>query len=174
MPKSVGWGFGSILLLLWLSGCTTVSSQKKEPLRADRVVVDKSERRLRLLYRGKVVREYPIALGDAPIGHKVQEGDERTPEGHYVLDWRNPNSRFYKSIHISYPNAQDRARAKALGVNPGGMIMIHGRPNYIHSKRVLAEYDRRDWTDGCIAVNNEQMDEIWNAVPDGTPIDIFP
>ncbi len=173
MPKSVGWGFGSILLLLWLSGCTTPPPQQ-ETLRADRVVVDKSERRLRLLYRGKVVREYPIALGDAPIGHKVQEGDERTPEGHYVLDWRNPNSRFYKSIHISYPNAQDRARAKALGVNPGGMIMIHGRPNYIHSKRVLAEYDRRDWTDGCIAVNNEQMDEIWNAVPDGTPIDIFP
>ena len=174
MPKSVGWGFGSILLLLWLSGCTTPPPQQETLLRADRVVVDKSERRLRLLYRGKVVREYPIALGDAPIGHKVQEGDERTPEGHYVLDWRNPNSRFYKSIHISYPNAQDRARAKALGVNPGGMIMIHGRPNYIHSKRVLAEYDRRDWTDGCIAVNNEQMDEIWNAVPDGTPIDIFP
>ncbi len=166
-------GFWSILLLFWFGGCAAPPPQQ-ETLRADRVVVDKSERRLRLLYRGKVVREYPIALGDAPIGHKVREGDERTPEGHYVLDWRNPHSRFYKSIHVSYPNAQDRARARALGVNPGGMIMIHGKPNYISSKRVLAEYDRRDWTDGCIAVNNEQMDEIWNAVRDGTPIDIFP
>lgn len=144
------------------------------PLRADRVVVDKSARRLRLMHEGAVVREYRIALGDAPVGHKVREGDERTPEGDYVLDWRNARSTFYKSIHVSYPNAQDRRRARDLGYSPGGMIMIHGKPNYISSPKVLAEYDQRDWTNGCIAVTNAEMDEIWNAVQDGTPIRILP
>jgi murein L,D-transpeptidase YafK len=115
-----------------------------------------------------------VALGDNPVGHKMREGDERTPEGDYVLDWRNPNSQFYRSIHVSYPNERDRLFARALGHDPGGMIMIHGKPNYISSPRVLAEYDRRDWTNGCIAVGNQDMDEIWTAVKDGTPIRILP
>jgi murein L,D-transpeptidase YafK len=138
------------------------------------VVVDKSERRLRLIRDGAVVREFRVALGDAPVGHKFRQGDERTPEGDYVLDWRNPNSSFHKSIHVSYPNQSDRLFARVMGHDPGGMIMIHGKPNYVSSPTVLAEYDRRDWTDGCIAVTNEEMDEIWKAVKDGTPIRILP
>jgi murein L,D-transpeptidase YafK len=123
---------------------------------------------------GAVYRTYRISLGDQPRGHKFQEGDERTPEGNYVLDWRNPNSSFYKSIHVSYPNDLDRTVARSLGVSPGGMIMIHGLPNWLSSPRLAQEYRRSDWTDGCIAVGNEEMDEIWRLVRDGTPITILP
>ena len=165
------WGGAALSGLVLLLGC---AAPPPERLSADQVVDKKGERRLLLLSGGEPVREYRIALGDAPVGHKVRQGDERTPEGDYVLDWRNPNSRFHKSIHISYPNESDRLYARAMGVDPGGMIMIHGRPNYISSPTVLAEYDRRDWTDGCIAVRNEEMDEIWEAVRDGTPIRILP
>jgi murein L,D-transpeptidase YafK len=139
---------------------------------ADRVVVKKSERKMQLLHGGKVLREYRIALGDNPRGHKMREGDESTPVGDYLLDWRNPRSNYYKSIHVSYPNERDRALAKLLGVDPGGMIMVHGMPNHIRSETVRAEYRRRDWTDGCIAVENHEMDEIWRLVRDGTPIRI--
>lgn len=121
---------------------------------------------------GQVLREYRVALGDNPYGHKMQEGDERTPEGTYILDWRNPNSQYYKAIHISYPNEQDRAVAEALGVQPGGMIMLHGLPNGVRSPSVRAEYQRRDWTNGCIAVQDHEIDEIWRLVRDGTPIRI--
>jgi murein L,D-transpeptidase YafK len=138
------------------------------------VVVNKTQRKMQLLKAGQVVREYRINLGDNPYGHKEREGDERTPEGDYILDWRNPRSMFHKSIHISYPNAEDKAAAQAMGVDPGGMIMIHGRPNYIDSPRIRAEYDNRDWTNGCIAVKNHEMDEIWKVVRDGTPIRILP
>lgn len=127
-----------------------------------------------LLIDNQPVRSYRISLGENPVGHKQREGDERTPEGDYLLDWRNPNSSFYKSIHISYPNAQDRARALGRGLNPGGMIMIHGRPNWLTSPVVAREYDGADWTDGCIAVTNEEMEEIWQLVADGTPIRILP
>jgi murein L,D-transpeptidase YafK len=157
-------------LLSLLAGC----AGPPERVSVDRVVVDKSERRMRLMQDGNVVREYRVALGDAPLGHKFREGDERTPEGEYLLDWRNPRSSYYKAIHVSYPNESDRIAARALGYQPGGMIMIHGKPNYISSPAVLAEYDRRDWTDGCIAVTNEEMDEIWALVKDGTPILILP
>jgi len=139
---------------------------------ADRVVVKKSERKMQLLNRGKVLREYRIALGDNPRGHKMREGDESTPVGDYLLDWRNPRSNYYKSIHVSYPNERDRALAKLLGVDPGGMIMVHGMPNHIRSETVRAEYRRRDWTNGCIAVQDHEMDEIWRLVRDGTPIRI--
>ena len=139
---------------------------------ADQVVVKKSQRRLQLLNRGQVIREYRIALGDNPNGHKIQEGDERTPVGDYILDWRNPNSQYHRSIHISYPNQQDLAVAQALGVNPGGMVMLHGLPNGIRSPSVRAEYQRRDWTNGCIAVQDHEIDEIWSMVRDGTPIRI--
>lgn len=140
--------------------------------RADRVVVDKSERRLSLLRGGEVIKSYSVSLGASPAGHKQQEGDERTPEGRYVLDWRNPRSRYYKALHISYPNAQDRAAARRRGVSPGGDILIHGLPNgFDWAAGFLGLVD---WTDGCIAVNNSEMDEIWRAVADGTPIEIQP
>jgi murein L,D-transpeptidase YafK len=161
-----------LLLSLVLVGC---ASKPPERLAADQVVVKKSERKLMLMNDGKVIREYRIALGDAPRGHKMRQGDERTPEGNYILDWRNPRSSFYKSIHVSYPNERDRMFARAMGVDPGGMIMIHGLPNYLPANAVKhANYNRRDWTDGCIAVDNHEMDEIWQAVRDGTPIRILP
>lgn len=134
----------------------------------DLVVVIKSERSLYLYRDGMPVRSYKIGLGDEPIGDKFQSGDERTPEGTYKLDWRNPESKFYKSIHISYPDAEDRRMAERRGVDPGGQIMIHGQPDYDFEKR------SGDWTDGCIAVSNEAMDVLWRLVPEDTPIHIYP
>lgn len=138
----------------------------------DLVRVDKSERRLELLSGDKVVRSYAVALGANPVGHKRQEGDERTPEGRYVLDWRNPESAFTKSIHISYPDADDRAAAKRAGVDPGGMIMIHGQSKGFGWWSWLMQMF--DWTNGCIAVTDEDMAEIWKMVENGTPIEINP
>lgn len=157
--------------VLALAGCGG-STPERSVAYADRVVVKKSQRKLQLLNRGQVIREYRVALGDNPSGHKMQEGDERTPVGDYILDWRNPRSQYYKSIHISYPNDRDKAIAQALGVSPGGMVMVHGMPNHIQSPTVRAEYSRRDWTNGCIAVQDNEMDEIWRLVRDGTPIRI--
>ncbi len=133
--------------------------------RVDGIRVDKSERRMELLRKGKVIRTYRILLGDAPLGHKHQQGDERTPEGRYTITFRNGASRYHLSLRVSYPNAADVAWAKAHGVDPGGDIMIHGGtpPGYA-----------RDWTDGCIAVTNAEIEEIWRLVPVGTPITISP
>ena len=140
--------------------------------RIDLVRVDKSERRLHLIGGGKILRSYSIALGGDPVGQKHREGDERTPEGRYTLDWRNPGSVAYKSIHISYPNAAQIEAAKAAGIDPGGMIMIHGQPNGFGWWGWLLQLV--DWTDGCIGVTDSDMDEIWTRVPDGTPIEIEP
>ena len=142
-------------------------------LTVDRVVVRKSQRLLLLMKNDMPLRVYPVSLGDEPEGHKQFEGDERTPEGIYLLDWRNPNSQFTKSIHISYPNEADREFAQALGRDPGGMIMIHGRPNTVEHRK-LDRYINEDWTDGCIAVSNTAMEEIWELVPLNTPIEILP
>ena len=139
--------------------------------KVDLVRVEKSQRQLQLIGGEKILRSYSIALGGHPVGHKHQEGDERTPEGRYVLDWRNPNSVAYRSIHISYPNVDDAAAAKARGVDPGGFIMIHGQPNGFGRLGWLLQMV--DWTDGCIAVTNSDMDEIWTMVADGTPIEII-
>ena len=140
-----------------------------------RVVVDKSDRKLYLLRDGKVYRQYAISLGGMPRGAKQRAGDLKTPEGNYTLDWRNPKSRFYKSIHISYPNEQDRLQAAQLGVDPGGDIMLHGEHYLPALKRVFRRArNNRDWTEGCIALNNEYIDEIWHEVADGTPIEIRP
>jgi murein L,D-transpeptidase YafK len=140
--------------------------------KADRVVVLKGERRLMLLRGASVLRTYRIALGRTPQGAKVAAGDGRTPEGRYVLDWRNPHSRFYRSIHVSYPNDADRARARRLGRSPGGDIMIHGLPERLDGYGI--EHARWDWTEGCVAVSNAEMDEIWTLVANGTVIDIRP
>ncbi|MCG6861032.1 MAG: L,D-transpeptidase family protein [Chromatiaceae bacterium] len=163
--------FLALLMAVVLAGC---AGGTQKPAQVDQVVVKKSERKIELIQNGKVLREFRIALGDRPRGHKMKEGDERTPEGEYILDWRNPNSRFYKSIHVSYPNDRDIRFARLMGTDPGGMIMIHGQPNYIRSAKVMAEYQRRDWTNGCIAVQNHEMDVIWQTVRDGTPIKILP
>jgi hypothetical protein len=132
--------------------------------RADRVFVLKSARTLTLMDHGRVLKEYKVALGGRPIGAKTRQGDHKTPEGSYILDQRIRRSQFYRSIHISYPGPEDRARAHTLKVSPGGDIMIHGLPNGFGflGKSHLAD----DWTDGCIAVTNEEMDEIWRAVAD--------
>jgi len=139
--------------------------------KADRVIVAKLEHKLYLLQGSRVLYVFPIALGENPQGPKHAEGDGRTPEGPYVLDWRNPNSQFYLSIHVSYPNDADIAWAHAHDMEPGGNIMIHGLPSYAN---VGARHVETDWTDGCIAVTNEQMDIIWRLVDDNTPILILP
>jgi len=171
--RAAGLLFLAATVAVVILGC---SSSPEKPARntqyADSVVVKKSERKMQLLKNGEVIREYRIALGASPKGHKFQEGDERTPVGDYILDWRNPRSNYYKSIHVSYPNERDKALAEVLGTTPGGMIMVHGMPNHIRSPMVRAEYSRRDWTDGCIAVQDQEMDEIWRMVRDGTPIRI--
>lgn len=141
-------------------------------LHANRVVVLKKERTLQLIERGKVVRTYKVALGGNPVGAKSQRGDHKTPEGVYVLDSRNAHSQFYKSLHISYPSAHDRAAARQKGVSPGGDVFVHGLPNGY--RYVGAAHRLKDWTDGCIAVTDDEMDEIWSAVADGTPIEIRP
>jgi murein L,D-transpeptidase YafK len=139
---------------------------------ADLVVVYKSERKLVLLSQGKEIRSYKVALGSEPVGLKTRHGDHRTPEGIYTLDSRNPNSHFYKAFHISYPNSKDIATANRLGVSPGGDIMLHGLPK--EYAWVGKAHTLHDWTDGCIAVTNEEMDELWKLVPVGTPIEIKP
>ena len=152
--------------------CTLTLGAASPELRADRVLVLKKERALQLLYRGKVVKTYRIALGGNPIGPKTSQGDHKTPEGIYVLDSRNARSRFHKSIHISYPSPRDRAAARRSGQSPGGDVYLHGLPNGYGW--VGASHRRKDWTDGCIAVSNEEMDEIWAAVTNGTAIEIRP
>lgn len=152
----------------------TILAVGQEPVvdHADRVVVHKKERTLELFKNGSSIRKYKIALGAEPVGPKTQQGDHKTPEGIYVIDRRNERSKFYRALHISYPNADDQARAAKLGVSPGGDIMIHGLPNGFGW---LGESHRvKDWTDGCIAVTDKEMDEIWNLVPDGTSIEIDP
>jgi murein L,D-transpeptidase YafK len=140
--------------------------------KADQVIVIKHEHTLTLLSHGRVLKTYKISLGGSPIGQKQQQGDHKTPEGRYILDRRNTRSRFYRSIHISYPSPEDRARAAQAGVDPGGDVMIHGLPNGFGW---LGELHRSlDWTDGCVAVTDQEMDELWQAIPDGTPIEIKP
>jgi murein L,D-transpeptidase YafK len=140
--------------------------------RVDRVLVLKSERTLQLCSGGSIVRSYKVALGFTPVGAKARKGDGRTPEGRYSLDWRNPGSRFHRSLHISYPNPDDRARARRHGVSPGGDIFVHGLPNGFG--HIGANHRLVDWTLGCIAVTNEEIEEIWRLVTDGTPIEIKP
>jgi murein L,D-transpeptidase YafK len=140
--------------------------------RADYVVVDKSDRKLYLYRLGRVLREFDVSLGQMPNGPKQREGDFRTPEGKYFLDGRNVNSDFFLSIHVSYPNEADRARAAAHGVDPGGQIMIHGLPN--EPRYDMRHYQDTDWTDGCIAVSNSDMVDIWLMTRESTPIEIRP
>ncbi len=155
-----------------LFSCWPFLFAQNASLGADRVVVYKGARKLVLLSQGKELRSYKVALGGEPVGPKTRQGDHRTPEGLYILDSRNPNSHFYKAFHISYPNAQDIAAAKKLGVRPGGDIMLHGLPK--EYAWVGKAHTLHDWTDGCVAVTDEEMDEIWKLVRVGTAIEIKP
>lgn len=168
---------GAAVLVLLLAAVLVWANRQDTPAlppgaRADLVRVDKGARTLTLVRDGQPLKTYAVSLGGAPAGHKRQEGDERTPEGRYVLDYRNPNSFAHLSLHVSYPDSADQARARAAGVPPGGMIMVHGITNGLGWMGRL--HRLVDWTDGCIAVTNREMDEIWRAVPDGTPIEIRP
>lgn len=158
---------GALVTLILLSSGTSQAALGK----ADKVLVLKSKRQLMLMRGGRVLKTYRISLGSNPNGHKLRRGDGRTPEGRYIIDGRNPRSRFTLSLHVSYPSAADKASARKRGVHPGGNIMIHGLPN-----GRTANWSERltDWTAGCIAVSNAQIREIWHAVPDGTPIEIRP
>jgi murein L,D-transpeptidase YafK len=138
---------------------------------ADSLVVEKAAHRLTLYYRGAPVRTYLVALGN-PVGDKERLGDRRTPLGVFHIDYRNPQSRFHLALHISYPDARHAARARASGVAPGGDLMIHGLPN--GQGDVGADHRQDDWTNGCIAVTDEEIEEIWRAVPIGAPIEIKP
>lgn len=160
-----------VMVLLVCIGSSNAVSARELPV-ADLVVVDKSERWLRLYENGAVIREFPVALGFEPLGDKQREGDNRTPEGRYSLDVRNPNSQFFLSIRISYPSATDAAEARQQGVAPGGQIMIHGQPN--EPKYSRAYYASTDWTNGCIAVTNLAMIDIWLMTRLNTPIEIRP
>jgi hypothetical protein len=139
---------------------------------ADSIVVEKGERRLTLFYRGVPVRRYRVALGRNPVGDKISIGDYRTPEGLFYITGRNPNSKFYKSLAISYPDSAHEERAAELGVRPGGNIMIHGLP--AHQARLGASHVLADWTEGCIAVTNAEIDEIWRALGPWSAIQIKP
>ena len=139
---------------------------------AEKIVVEKAARKLHLIIDGEPFRTFDIALGIRPEGDKEHEGDFKTPEGAYWLDTRNPASEFFLSIHVSYPNDDDARQARSKGLQPGGAIMIHGQPN--EPTRSEAYYRTRDWTNGCIAVSNSDMIDIWLMTPDNTPIEIKP
>jgi len=142
------------------------------PQEADSILIHKKDHLMEVLAGGKVIRTYKVALGQGGLAPKEREGDGRTPEGHYVIDARYAESNYHKALHVSYPNAEDRKRAARLGVSPGGAIMIHGLPN--GKGWVGAAHRLYDWTLGCIAVTDEEIDEIWNLVPVGTPVEIRP
>ena len=157
----------AILPLLLLTGAATPQPMLAFP-EVDHIRVDKSARTMTLYGTdGSVSTIDHIQLGDAPVGAKQFEGDERTPEGRFTIDYGNPGSAYRLSLHIDYPHATDTAYARARGRSPGGLIFIHGQPNDWPAGRVPG-----DWTDGCIAVSDEQIEALWEAVPDGTPIEI--
>lgn len=157
-----------LLALLMSLTCSLVWAQSK----IDLVRVLKSERKLELVSGGKVLKEFKIALGSNPGGHKQQEGDGRTPEGIYTLDYKKSDSAYYKAIHVSYPNEVDTSSAKARGVSPGGQIMIHGQKNGLGWLSFISQ--RMDWTQGCVALSNDDMDMVWKLVDVGTKIEIRP
>ena len=151
---------------------SVVGATSKVPLRANRIVILKAKRELTLYFADAPVKTYKIALGKSPVGAKQCEGDNHTPEGTYRIDSRNSNSHYHRAIHVSYPNATDIARAKKIGCNPGGDIMIHGIKNGFGW--LGAAHRTVDWTLGCIAVTDEEIEEIWAAVPNGTAVEIRP
>ncbi len=156
-------------LNLLMAGLVCVAST---PTQADKIVIVKSARTMTLLSGANVLKTYKVALGTVPVGPKRVEGDHKTPEGNYLIDAKNAHSQFHLSLHISYPSAADQQRARSAGARPGGAIMIHGLAK---SFAFLGPLHRQtDWTDGCIAVTNAEIEEIWNLVPVGTRVEIQP
>jgi murein L,D-transpeptidase YafK len=160
------WGAGIVGLLV------PNASRAQTRLRADQIVILKGKRLLLLMWRGQIVKRYPIALGPHPIGPKMRQGDGRTPEGFYTIDGRTRDTPYHLALHISYPNAADRAWARRHHVEPGDDILIHGMPERYGHHDPVRFY--RDWTNGCIAVGNIAIEEIWDAVDNGTTIEIRP
>lgn len=161
---------GLLLLLLTVASGAAAAAETL----ADRVLVDKSARTLTVYTQGKVIASFRAGFGLDPVGHKQRQGDKRTPEGKYMLDYKNPNSAFYRSIHISYPDAADRARARRGGYDPGGDIMVHGQPSDPRMVRAVARWPNNDWTDGCISLSNTDMKRFWEMVRVPVPIEIVP
>lgn len=172
MPRAflIVVAFVSLAVAAFVGYAMWPRSALPENTKVDRIVVLKSERKMQLFSGSTVVREYRVALGFQPVGAKEMEGDGKTPEGLYSIDYRNPKSQFHLSLHVSYPNPEQVSRAKKQGISPGGMIMIHGLRN---GTGFLGRFHWLvDWTTGCIAVTNEEIEEIWRVVPDRTPIEI--
>jgi murein L,D-transpeptidase YafK len=160
--------FSLAFIGVWTSDKPAAPAAKK----AHRIVVEKSTRTMKLMLDGQILKTYKVALSTEPVGAKEREGDHKVPEGQYVIDSKNSHSRFHLALHISYPNAADREKARTLGVNPGGDIEIHGlgsKYGWVGSLHLQA-----NWTDGCIAVTNSEIEEIWPLVPVGTPLEIRP
>ncbi|SMX30794.1 L,D-transpeptidase family protein [Actibacterium lipolyticum] len=178
MTKLLGRLFSALTLVtLLVAGAIYLQSRLPPPPplapitgQIDKILIEKANRRMTLFQNGTPVREYKIALGFAPAGHKTEQGDGRTPEGVYKIDRRNPRSKYHLSLGLDYPRAQDRQQAAARGVDPGGDIFIHGQPNGLGRIATLPN----DWTAGCIAVANEVINEIWAATPVGTEVEIRP
>jgi murein L,D-transpeptidase YafK len=169
--KSLAAGL-ALLLSLLCSTCWSNHNTSAPPVEADRIVVQKSARTMTLMRDGKALKTYKVALSREPVGAKQRAGDHKVPEGEYVVDSKNPHSRFHLALHISYPNAADRERAHKLGVQPGGNIEIHG----LDSKLAWVGSLQRqvDWTDGCVAVTNSEIEEIWPLIRVGTTVEIRP
>jgi murein L,D-transpeptidase YafK len=162
------------LPILWGAVLSPLHAYAKPPAnaKADRIIILKSKRELQLWSKDSLVKKYRVSLGAAPVGRKERQGDHRTPEGEYTISGRNVNSKYHRSLRISYPNPEDLARATKHRVSPGGDIMIHGLPNGYGW--VGRGHLSKDWTDGCVAVTDREIEEIWNLVPDGTPVEIKP
>jgi murein L,D-transpeptidase YafK len=164
--------FASILVLVVMSVGVASQLSAQATAMVDRIVIEKKKRTLTLMDGARILKTYKVALGGQPVGAKDRLGDHKTPEGIYSVDAKNPNSQFYKALHISYPNQADRVNARKLGVNPGGDVEIHGlgaKWGWIGAKHRLT-----DWTDGCIALTNEEIDEIYPLVKVGTLVEIRP
>jgi murein L,D-transpeptidase YafK len=162
---------GALVALCCLA-LSLLAQQAATPEKADSVLILKKDHVLQLLAGGKVIKTYSVALGQGGLAAKEREGDGRTPEGHYVIDARNADSHYHLALHVSYPNAEDRKRAAKMGVAPGGAIMIHGLPK--GQGWIGAAHRLHDWTLGCIAVTDPEIEEIWKLVPTGTPVEIRP
>lgn len=148
------------------------AQQSATAQKADSILILKKDHTLELLSKGRVIHTYSVALGRGGLAPKAKEGDARTPEGHYFIDAKNEASAYHRALHISYPSAQDRIRAAKNGASPGGAIMIHGLPNGMGW--IGSAHRHYDWTLGCIAVTDSEIEEIWNLVPVGTPVEIRP
>ncbi len=155
-----------------LAAANALAAPLPRDVKADRIVVDKSERTLTVFWRGVPIKVYRVALGGNPIGPKERQGDERTPEGLYTVLKRHASSEYHRALHLSYPNAADRARARAVREHPGGDIEIHGlKPGF---EWLGSAHTLFDWTNGCVAVTNVEIEELWRAAPIGTPVEIVP